>query len=331
MNITVVGSGGWGTAVAVLLSKNGHSVTLWSFSPEEAQMLDREREHKTLLKGVALPQNIKITTDISRAAGADIVVLATPSFAVAQTAEKIKPFINKQQIIVCISKGFDRENGYCVFSETIEKILGKDTRVCALTGPSHAEEVGRDMPTAVVAASRDEKTALDVQKAFFGKNFRVYAVNDILGAQLGAALKNVIALAAGICDGMGFGDNTKAALMTRGLAEIKRLGIAMGGEEQTFAGLSGMGDLIVTCMSMHSRNRRAGILIGQGVPVKQAMEQVGAVVEGYYATEGAHAMSLEYNVRMPITATMYDVLYGGMELNKAFAALMSGEGKWEKI
>lgn len=328
MNIAVVGSGGWGTAVAVLLDKNGHNVRLWSFDADQAENLCKNRENP-LLAGVKIPQSIEITTDLSIVSQVQMIVLAVPSFAVAQTAEKMKPYIKDGHIIVCISKGFDRENGYCVFSQSIEKILGDKIKVCALTGPSHAEEVGRNMPTAVVAACRDEQCAVEVQHAFFNKDFRVYAVRDIIGAQLGAALKNVIALAAGICDGLELGDNTKAALMTRGLAEIKRLGIAMGGEQSTFAGLSGMGDLIVTCMSMHSRNRRAGILVGQGMNINDAMKKVGAVVEGYYATEGAYMMSKKYGVRMPITTVMYGILYEGMDVRQAIMSLMSGACRWE--
>ena len=228
-----------------------------------------------------------------------------------------------------LSKGLDRENDYSLFYHTLEKELGTDIPICVLTGPSHAEEVARKVPTAVVAASQRREAAELTQDVFMNEYFRVYTTPDIIGAELGGALKNVIALAAGICDGMGLGDNTKAALMTRGIAEMARVGIKLGGESETFAGLSGLGDMIVTCTSMHSRNRRAGILIGQGKSAEDAIKEVGAVVEGYYAAEAAWAMAEKTGVEMPISQAIYKVLYQGLDPKSAIRDLMTRGKKHE--
>ena len=281
MKITVLGSGGWGTALALLLLDNGNDVTLWSFDPKEAQVL-RETRENPMLKGVPLPDALAITTDFSTVPDSELVVMATPSFAVRATARNVAPYLREETIVVSVAKGIEKDTAKRLTEIIEEEIAGK-CPVVALSGPSHAEEVGRKVPTGCVAASKDMKAAEKVQDVFMNPRFRVYTNTDVTGVELGAALKNVLALCCGISDGMGLGDNTKALLMTRGMTEMARLGVAMGGHKETFAGLSGMGDLIVTCTSMHSRNRRCGILIGQGKPVEEAIKEVGATVEGYFA------------------------------------------------
>ena len=327
MRIAVIGSGGWGTALALLLLENGNDVTLWSFSEQEVQNIRKTGENP-LLKGVPVPEGLKLTSDLNCVRDADAVVLATPSFAVRETAKKLAPLLDPQTVVISVSKGI--ENGsFLLLTQIIEEELGGKNVVAALSGPSHAEEVGRRVPTAVVAACEDLKVAEWVQDLFMNERFRVYASQDVIGVELGAALKNVIALCAGCIDGLGYGDNTKAMLMTRGLTEVARVGEKMGGRKETFAGLTGMGDLIVTCTSMHSRNRRAGILIGQGVEVHEAMKQVGAVVEGYYAAAAGYAMAKKFNVEMPITEAAYKVLYNGEAIQDVFKALMTREKKHE--
>ena len=329
MRISVLGSGGWGTALAILLHGNGHQVTLWTFFPEEAERLDRERTNEKLLPGVMIPADIPITSDLSCAKEADLVVLAVPSFAIATTAENLAPVIRPGTVVINVGKGLDAKNGYCRFSETISRALGSGHPVVALTGPTHAEEVGRGIPTAILAASTDRAAAALTQDAFMGERFRVYTPDDIIGAELGGAFKNIIALGAGISDGLGLGDNSKAAFMTRGLTEIARLGVALGARQETFAGLSGVGDLIVTCTSMHSRNRRAGILVGQGKDIQTAMKEVGAVVEGYYATDAGYHLAQLHGVSMPITDAMYHVLYQGGDAREAIGLLMGRSKKNE--
>lgn len=327
MKIAVVGSGGWGTALALLLLENGNDVTLWSFSQQESETIRAAKENP-MLKGVPIPDDLKLTSDLNCVKGAALVVLATPSFAVRETAKKMAPLLDPETVVVSVSKGI--ENGsFLLLTQVIEEELGGKNVVAALSGPSHAEEVGRRVPTAVVAACPDMKVAEWVQDVFMNERFRVYASDDVVGVELGAALKNVIALCAGCCDGMGYGDNTKAMLMTRGLTEIARVGEKMGGRKETFAGLTGMGDLIVTCTSMHSRNRRAGILIGQGVEVHEAMKQVGAVVEGYYAAAAGYAMSKKVGVEMPITEAAYNVLYNGATVTGVLKMLMTRDKKNE--
>ena len=318
MNIAVVGSGGWGTALAKLLVENGHEVTLWSFLKEEAENLAKTRENP-LLKGVSLP-DMHFTHDPSCVAGKPLVVMASPSFAARSTAELVKPYLDKDAVLVSVAKGIEEGT-----SKRLSEIIGEVTghTVAVLCGPSHAEEVGRGIPTGCVAACPDIRIAELVQDVFMNERFRVYASTDVVGVELSAALKNVIALCAGICDGMGFGDNTKALLMTRGLTEVARLGMAMGGKQETFAGLAGVGDLIVTCTSMHSRNRRAGILIGQGKDVQTAMKEVGAVVEGYYAAKSAHELAQKLQVEMPIASEAYAVLYEGRNPREAMQMLMT--------
>ena len=307
MKISVLGSGGWGTALALVLLENGHEVTLWSYTEAESAVLRRTHENP-MLKGVPLPEELALTSDLGCVKACEVVVLATPSFAVRETARKAAPLLEPDCVLVSVSKGIEKDTSLTL-TQAIEEEIGRGHPIVALSGPSHAEEVGRGVPTAVVSASRDQAAAELVQDLFMNERFRVYASDDVVGVELAAALKNVIALCAGVCDGMGYGDNTKAALMTRGLTEIARLGEALGGRKETFAGLAGVGDLIVTCTSMHSRNRRCGILIGKGTPVAQAVKEIGAVVEGYYATATARALAEKTGVEMPITEAAWQVLY----------------------
>ena len=321
MKITVLGSGGWGTALALLLLDNGNDVTLWSFDPKEAQVL-RETRENPMLKGVPLPDALAITTAFDTVPDSELVVMATPSFAVRATARNVAPYLREETIVVSVAKGIEKDTAKRLTEIIEEEIAGK-CPVVALSGPSHAEEVGRKVPTGCVAASKDMKAAEKVQDVFMNPRFRVYTNTDVTGVELGAALKNVLALCCGISDGMGLGDNTKALLMTRGMTEMARLGVAMGGHKETFAGLSGMGDLIVTCTSMHSRNRRCGILIGQGKPVEEAIKEVGATVEGYFAALSAHQLAKKMGVEMPICASAYAVLYGGQPVELVVEQLMT--------
>lgn len=318
MNILIAGSGGWGTALAIRLLQNGHAVTLWSYCESESRQLASSGENP-FLPGVALPKELQCTADVSTARDKEMVVFATPSFAVRSTARAFAPYLRADAVLVSVTKGIEETTGFRM-SELVSQETGKP--VVALSGPSHAEEVSRGIPTGVVAACAEKALAERVQAAFMCEQLRVYTCPDAIGVELGAAHKNVIALCAGICDGLGFGDNTKALLMTRGLAELARLGLALGASRETFAGLAGVGDLIVTCTSMHSRNRRAGILIGQGVGVQEAMKQVGAVVEGYYAASAAWKLAEKHGVEMPITRAAYEVLYEDRDPREALAALM---------
>ena len=327
MNITVIGSGAWGTALALLLNENGNKVSLWSYFESETQTMI-ETDENPFLKGVLLNRALELTSDIRCVSGADAIVLATPSFAVRETIRKIAPLIKSDVPVISVSKGIERGSSLFL-TEVITQELGENARVAALSGPSHAEEVGRNIPTAVVAASADISLAELVQDLFMNERLRVYSTNDIVGVELAGALKNVIALCAGCCDGMGFGDNTAAMLMTRGLAEIARLGERLGGRRETFAGLAGMGDLIVTCTSRHSRNRRAGVLIGSGVPAKEAMKQVGAVVEGYFAAASGFELARNNRVEMPITEATYNVLYNNYPIKETFSELMARSKKHE--
>ena len=327
MKITVLGSGGWGTALSLLLLDNGNDVTLWSFLEKEAEALRATRENP-MLKGVVLPEALKITTSMDVLADSELVVMATPSFAVRETARKAAPLLRQDVVVVSVAKGIEKDTALCLTQIIEEELKGKG-RVVALSGPSHAEEVGRRVPTGCVAASTDMAAAELVQDVFMSPRFRVYTNSDVLGVELGAALKNVLALCCGVSDGMGLGDNTKALLMTRGMTEMARLGVALGGRKETFAGLSGMGDLIVTCTSMHSRNRRCGILVGQGKSVEEAMKEVGATVEGYYAALSAHQLAEKAGVEMPICECAYRVLYEGQSVREVVGALMSRNKKRE--
>ena len=326
MKISVLGSGGWGTALAMVLLENGHQVTLWSYQEEESRVL-RETGENPMLKGIPLPKELNLTSDMACVKDCQVVVLATPSFAIRTTARQLAPLLESEAVLVVVSKGIEKESSL-LLSQVIEQ-EAPGHPVVALSGPSHAEEVGRRVPTTVVSASESRQAAELVQDLFMNERFRVYASPDIVGVELGGALKNIIALCAGCCDGMGCGDNTKAALMTRGLTEIARLGVAMGGRKETFAGLAGVGDLIVTCTSMHSRNRRAGILIGQGMPVEQAVREIGAVVEGYYAAATARELAEKMGVEMPIAAGAYEVLYHGKSPATVLTELMNRTKKHE--
>ena len=327
MKITVLGSGGWGTALALLLLDNGSDVTLWSYDPREADTLRRDRENP-MLKGVPLPPALAITTDFDAVSQSGLVVMATPSFAVRATAKKAAPYLREGTVVVSVAKGIEKDSALRLSQVIGEELRGRG-RVVVLSGPSHAEEVGRRVPTGVVAASQDLEAARMVQDVFMSPRFRVYTNTDIVGVELGAALKNILALCCGISDGMGLGDNTKALLMTRGMTEMARLGVALGGRKETFAGLSGMGDLIVTCTSMHSRNRRCGILIGQGKPVQEAIQEVGATVEGYFAALSAHQLAEKMGVEMPICDCAYGVLYEGRPVESVVEQLMTRSKRHE--
>lgn len=324
----VIGSGSWGTALARVLSKNGHEVTLWSRREEESRMLREERENKSKLPGVKLPDDILCTTDLEQTVeGKDILVLATASPSIRSMAKKMAPYVATGQLIVDVSKGIE-ESTLMILTDVIAQEIPQ-CRAAVLSGPSHAEEVGRDIPTTVVAGAKDRETAEYIQNLFMNKVFRVYTSPDMLGIELGGALKNVIALAAGAADGLGCGDNTKAALITRGIAEMSRLGVAMGGHIETFNGLTGIGDLIVTCASMHSRNRRAGILIGQGKTMQEAMDEVKMVVEGVNSAKAAKTLAEKYGIDMPIVQEVNKVLFEDKPAREALADLMLRDKKIE--
>ena len=324
----VIGSGSWGTALARVLSKNGHEVTLWSRREEESLMLREERENKSKLPGVKIPDDIICTTDLEQAVREkDILVLATASPSIRSMAKKMAPYVAAGQLIVDVSKGIE-ESTLMILTDVIEQEIPQ-CQAAVLSGPSHAEEVGRDIPTTVVAGAKDRETAEYIQNLFMNKVFRVYTSPDMLGIELGGALKNVIALAAGAADGLGCGDNTKAALITRGIAEMSRLGVAMGGHIETFNGLTGIGDLIVTCASMHSRNRRAGILIGQGKTMQEAMDEVKMVVEGVNSAKAAKTLAEKYGIDMPIVQEVNQVLFEGKTAREALADLMLRDKKIE--
>lgn len=327
-NVGVMGAGSWGTALALLLYKNGHHVTVWSINAEEVKMLSEKREHETKLPGVKIPQDLVFTSDMQDAvSGKDFIVLAVPSPFTRSTARNMCPYIKEGQIIVDVAKGIE-ENTLMTLSQQIEQEIPQ-ADVAVLSGPSHAEEVGRGLPTTVVIGAKTKKTAEYLQSMFMNEVFRVYISPDILGMELGGSLKNVIALAAGIADGMGYGDNTKAALITRGIAEIARLGVKMGGAVETFSGLTGIGDLIVTCASVHSRNRKAGYLMGQGKTMQEAMDEVKMVVEGVYSTKAAVKLGEKYGVSLPIINKVNEVLFEGKNPHDAVNELMLRDSKAE--
>ena len=329
-NIGIIGAGSWGTALALLLYNNGNRVTVWSIMPEEIKMLKEFHEQKDKLPGVILPDDMEFTTDLEASiVGKDDLVLAVPSPYTRSTSAKMAEFIKEGQKIVNVAKGIE-ENSLMTLSEIIEQEIPR-ADVSVLSGPSHAEEVGRGLPTTIVVGSKKQDTAEYLQNLFMSPVFRVYTSSDVLGIELGAALKNVVALAAGIADGLGYGDNTKAALITRGIAEIARLGISMGGRIETFYGLTGIGDLIVTCASMHSRNRRAGILIGKGATMEEAMKEVKMVVEGVYSAKAGYALSQKYHVSMPIIEQVNKVLFEGKSASEAVGELMLRDKKVENI
>lgn len=327
-DISIIGAGSWGTALAVLLHKNGHRVTVWSVIESEIKMLQKEHEHKDKLPGVKLPEDMEFTTDLEKAVtGAEVEVLAVPSPYTRSTSHSMAPLVKEGQIVVNVAKGIE-EKTLLTLSQIIEEEIPQ-ARVAVLSGPSHAEEVGRGIPTTIVVGAKEKQVAEYLQNIFMNEVFRVYISPDVLGIELGAALKNVVALAAGIADGLGYGDNTKAALITRGITEIARLGVAMGGKFETFCGLTGIGDLIVTCASMHSRNRRAGILIGQGYTMKQAMDEVKMVVEGVYSAKAAMGLAKKFDVQLPIIEQVNAVLFEGQLADEAVKNLMLRDKKIE--
>ena len=326
--IGIIGAGSWGIALSVLLHNNGHTITVWSARPLEIAKLKACHEHKEKLPGVKLAEDILFTTDLSNAVKEmDILVLAVPSSFTRETAHRMAGFVENGQIIVNVAKGIE-EATLMTLSQVIEDEIPQ-ADVAVLSGPSHAEEVGKGIPTPIVVGASSRATAEKIQNIFMSDVFRVYTSPDVLGIELGAALKNVVALAAGIADGLGYGDNTKAALITRGMAEISRLGMAMGGKFETFSGLSGIGDLIVTCASMHSRNRRAGILIGQGKTMEEAMAEVKMVVEGVFSTKAAMALAEKYHVELPIIEQVHEVLFCGKAAADAVKDLMIRDKKIE--
>ena len=327
MNIGIIGAGTWGTALGLLLNNNGHNVTMWSYDVKEVNEMIKTHKHKNL-KNIVLHDSMIITNCLKRACvHQDFVVMAVPSVHSRSVARKMNPYIRNGQVVVNVSKGIE-ETTLMTLSEQIEQELPQ-AQVAVLSGPSHAEEVSIGLPTTCVVAAHNEDVTKMLQSVFMSEKFRVYTSTDMIGVEVGAALKNVIALAAGIADGLGYGDNTKAALITRGIAEIGRLGVKMGGKPETFAGLTGIGDLIVTCASQHSRNRRAGYLIGQGMTMEEAVAEVGMVVEGIYSAKAAYALSQKHNESMPIVEQVNDVLFNGKSASQGVYDLMMRDGRAE--
>lgn len=330
--ISILGAGTWGTALAIQLAANGHGVTLWSKVEKEIQALSSDRSHIANLPDAVLPDEVELTTDMQKACkGKDIIVFAVASPYVRSVAKEVKPFLPAGQIIVNVAKGIE-ESSLMTLTEVISE-ENPGAEVAVLSGPSHAEEVSRNIPTAIVVGAKRKKTAQLIQDTFMNENFRIYISPDVIGIELGGSLKNVFALAAGVVDGLKLGDNTKAALMTRGMAEISRLGVAMGGNLETFLGLSGMGDLIVTCTSNHSRNHNAGYLIGQGYTMQEAMDEVKQVVEGVYSAKAALLLSEKFQVSMPIVEQVNAVLFDGKSAKEAlydlFTRARGEEIEWE--
>jgi len=327
-DICVLGSGSWGSAIAWLLSNNGHKITLWSFFKEETEMFLKYHQNKDKLPGVILPDSVAFSSDMEESVrDRDLIVMAVPSPAVRKTSATLSPFIKEGQIIVDLAKGIE-EDTLMTMSQIIHQEIPQ-ARVAVLSGPSHAEEVGKGLPTAIVAGSADKEISEYIQMLFMSPVFRVYTSSDVLGIETGAALKNVVALAAGIADGLGYGDNTKAALITRGIAEITRLGTSMGADPQTFSGLTGLGDLVVTCASVHSRNRKAGFLMGQGRTMEEAMKEVNMVVEGVHSARAAKKLSEKYGIDMPIVSAVNDILFNGRSAKEAVSMLMMRDKKDE--
>ena len=326
--VSVIGAGSWGMALAFVLTNNGHEVTVWSFRESGIEMLKKHHENIDKLPGVKLPETVHYTADLKEAVeSSDVLILAVPSVATRSTAKSMARFVKEGQLIVCVGKGIE-DGTYMLLSDVVESEIPK-ADVAVMCGPSHAEEVGRCLPTAVVAGAHTEKTAMRIQDLFMNDVFRVYTSPDMLGMELGGALKNVIALAAGMADGLSFGDNTKAALITRGIAEISRLAIQMGAKHQTLAGLTGIGDLIVTCQSRHSRNRKAGMLMGQGYTMEEATKEVKMVVEGVYSAKAALALGEKYQVRLPIIEEVNQVLFENKAARDAVLELMHRDRRVE--
>lgn len=326
--VSVIGAGSWGTSLSILLNNNGHQVSVWSLFQEEVDMINKEREHKRNLPGIKVPDSIKFTTNMEECLlNHDYVVLVVPSQAVRSTARLLSQYMNKSDVVVICSKGLEESTGLTL-SQVVNSEI-PEIEVAALYGPSHAEEVASGIPTTVVSASPNLEIAMEVQDLFMSAAFRVYTSSDLIGSEIGAACKNVIALCAGISDGLGYGDNSKAALMTRGITEIARLGIAMGGMPATFLGLAGIGDLIVTCTSRHSRNWRAGYLIGKGSTVEVAQNEVKMVIEGISATRAIKELSNKYDVEMPISNEAYEILFNNKDCKTAVYDLMTRSRKHE--
>ncbi|MEO8512806.1 MAG: NAD(P)H-dependent glycerol-3-phosphate dehydrogenase [Ignavibacteria bacterium] len=332
MNICILGSGGWGTALGIILHNNRHKVTMWEYDKEYAHTLKEYRENFYYLPKIKIPEKINITHDIQEAVqDKDLIVIATPTQFIRNVIEQIKDIDFSNRAILSVSKGIENHSLMTVsqiFSDVFTHIQKKN--IVVLSGPSHAEEVAKHTPTAVVAAGYDENHAKIIQKAFSNNYFRVYRSSDVLGVELGGALKNVIAIAAGIADGAKFGDNTKAAIMTRGIREITRFGMKLGAHEHTFTGLSGIGDLIVTCMSKHSRNRFVGEEVGKGKKLKQVLSEMKMVAEGVATTESTHELSRKLGVELPIIEQVYKVLFLGKDAHKATEKLMTRDLKDEK-
>ena len=328
MKTTVIGDGGWGTALAMVLERNGHNVTVWGPFPEYLEEVKTAGENKTYLPGVPVPASLKWTADREEAVkGADLVVLVVPSRFYKPVVESFKPYLSKDTLIVSATKGLD-EQTHERMSEVAEQVLGRP--IAVLSGPSHAEEVARGVPSAVAIAAADHAVAEQIQNFFVNDTFRVYTLDDVVGVELGGALKNVIAVAAGIGDGMGFGDNSKAALMTRGIAEITRLGVALGAKPETFTGLSGIGDLMVTCMSRHSRNRGVGERLGKGETLEEIMASMKMVAEGVWNCQAAKELADELGIPVPITEQVNAVVHEGKDPRKAVMALMARAPKPEQ-
>lgn len=328
--ISVIGSGGWGIALTILLHKNGHDLTIWSFDKKEAEELKKTRQNKTKLPNILLPEDVKVTDDLREAVDdKDILILAVPSKAIRSVSKSLKDIIKEKQIIVNVAKGLEEDTLETMTDIIEEELKDKNPKVAVLSGPSHAEEVGRGIPTTCVVSAHNKELTLYLQNVFMNPSFRVYTSPDMLGVEIGGALKNVIALAAGIADGLNYGDNTKAALITRGIKEISSLGVAMGGEQSTFYGLTGLGDLIVTCASMHSRNRKAGILLGQGKTLDEAIKEVNMVVEGVYSAKSALMAAKKYNVEIPIIEQVNAVLFENKNAAEAVNELMIRDKKLE--
>lgn len=326
MNISIIGSGTWGVALAIYLARLDNTIKMWAFLPEEAESINKDRKYKNLPEAI-IDDKIVAYTNIEEAIqGTDIILHVTPSKFVRSTIKKYEKYVENQPIIMC-AKGIEKDS-LATLSQVIEEEL-PDKKYGILSGPSHAEEVAMQIPTAVVFASKDEKLQNLVQDVFMNENMRVYSSSDVIGVEVGGALKNIIAFCAGIAIELNLGDNSFAALITRGLVEIRKLGIAMGGNQETFYGLSGLGDLIVTCMSEHSRNRRAGRLIGKGYTVEQAQKEIGMAIESIDNIEAAYQLSKKYNIEMPIVEAVYDVLYNGLEPREAVNMLMTRKRKSE--
>ena len=327
-NVAVIGAGSWGIALAKVLYTNGNQVTVWSIVEDEIAMLKEKHEHVQKLPGVKLPEDMEFTTDLEKAInGKEYLILAVPSVFTRSTAKSMAAFVKEGQVIVCVAKGIEEET-LMLLTDIVEQEIPQ-AEVAVMCGPSHAEEVGIGLPTTVVAGAKKRSIAEKIQDIFMNQVFRVYTSSDVLGMELGGSLKNVIALAAGMADGLGYGDNTKAALITRGMFEMNKLAVTMGAKPETLNGLTGIGDLIVTCESKHSRNRKAGMLIGQGYTMQQAMDEVKMVVEGVYSAKAAIALAKKYEVDMPIIEEVNQVLFADKTAKEAVNDLMLRDKKME--